>query len=93
MAPPLESTRQNRIDETTLIHLSSLASAKAAEAAFPDTHTVVGPETVGSFPRMDLYLSLLVGSRSLLFREFYCVRYTSLRVWQRTLTWYELFKW
>lgn len=50
MAPPLESTRQNRIDETTLMNLSSLASAKAAEAAFPDTHTVVGPETVGSFP-------------------------------------------
>ena len=73
------------------MNLSSLASAKAAEAAFPDTHTVVGPETVGSFPRMDL--SLLVGSRSLLFREFYCVRYTSLGVWQRTLTWYELFKW
>ena len=91
MAPPLKSTRQNRIDETTLMNLSSLASAKAAEAAFPDTHTVVGPETVGSFPRMDL--SLLVGSRFLLFREFYCVRYTSLRVWQRTLTWYELFKW
>lgn len=32
------------------MNLSSLASAKAAEAAFPDTHTVVGPETVGSFP-------------------------------------------
>jgi hypothetical protein len=34
------------------MNLSSLASEKAAEAAFPDTHTVVGPETVGSFPRM-----------------------------------------
>lgn len=69
--------------------LCMVCSLSTAGAAFPDTHTVVGPERVKSFPT----LLVVVLSRSLLFREFYCVRYTSLRVWQRTLTWYELFKW
>ncbi|KAK4859600.1 hypothetical protein QYF36_008419 [Acer negundo] len=53
---PFSAPRQNRINETPLMNLSSLASEKAAEAAFSDTHTVVGPETVGSFPRMNLSL-------------------------------------